>query len=151
MRATIKVTRAPRLDIPRFTRNEMRDITESVKDAEVGRIKEAKLPDGSPARPLAVVERNGRRSGYAIQKQRKTGRNRRDWTFTGAMLNGLKVTVSDPSTGIIKFSSDQVRKAAIRQASDEMFDLSADGEKAGSKTAAQYLDKAIVRANRAAS
>lgn len=148
MRATIKVTRAPRLDIPRLTRNETRQVVTVVSGVVKAGISAGDLPNGSPARPLAVRERNGRRSGYAIFKQRKTGRNKRDWNLTGAMMGSLRVTVSDPAVGIIKFGADQNNKAAIRQAQDQMFDISKDAEKAGTEEARKYWDKAVARQNR---
>jgi len=129
----------------------MREIAEAAKDAEVARIKSAKKPDLSPAKPLMVkVAKSGRRYGYAIWKQRKSGRNKRDWYGLGNnpehMMDALRVTVSNPELSIIKFPNSVYKRAIIRELADEMFDLSRLGEKAGYETAAKYLEKALKRA-----
>lgn len=148
MRIKTKVTRQVKLGAPRFTRSEMREICDETKDAEVERIGKALKSDLTPAAPLKVKHRkSGAPYGYAIEKQKKKGRNKRDWNWNGAMLGSLRSTVSNPDRGVIKFSSDQVKKAAIRDAKDDMFGLSKRGEKAGGAIAARYLPKALKRAN----
>lgn len=139
-RVSLIVRNMPRLSLPRFTRPEMKSIGEAVKDAEIARIKSATKPDGSQAAPLS------RR--YAISKTRRTGRNKRDWTLSGGMLDSLRATASSPTKAIIKFSAEQQQKAIIRERKDEMFDLSNRGEKAGANIASLHWDKAVRRANK---
>lgn len=149
MRIKSKIVRVPKIGAPRFTRTEMREIGDAVKDEEIARIRSARKVDGNPAAPLKVKHRkSGAPYGYAIEKQKKKGRNKRDWKWSGDMLESLKTTVSDPTRAVIKFSAAQIKKAAIRDAKDQMFGLSGRGEKSGVSVAAKYLDKAIQRATK---
>ena len=153
MQIKTKVTRQIKLGAPRFTRAEMREIGDSVRDEEVKRIGQALKADLTPAAPLAVHQyirkdgTPGRRRGYAIDKQRKKGTNKRDWKWSGDMLDSLKTTVSDPTRAVIKFASGQAKKAVIRDAKDDMFGLSKRGEVSGGTIAKRYLPRALKRAN----
>ena len=149
-----KVLRAPRIGDIRFTRTEMRNILDATSDAEVKRIRSAQKLDLSAANPLKVnVSAKGWPYGYAIDKTKRTGRNRRDWYGVPGrnpehMLDALRSTVQSGTSGTIKFPASVAKRAAIREANDDMFSLSILGEKAGFDEAQKYIDKALKRAVR---
>ena len=139
MALKLKINRTPRISSIRFTRSEMREIGTAVRDAEVDRIHQGLKPDLSAAKPLS--------RGYAITKTRKTGgRAIRDWRLKNDLPASLKVTVASPELAIIKFPAETVRKALVRERSDDMFSMSERGEDAGNKLAQNYLEKAVKRA-----
>lgn len=136
---SVKVTREPQLGAPRFTRSEMREIVQAVRDGVVDVIHDGRLPDLSPAKPL--------NRGYAISKSKKTGRAAfRDWRLKADIAETAVVTVSDASVGLIKFPAATVRLALIRETQDSMFALSRISEAAGFDVAQKYLAKALARA-----
>ena len=54
--------------------------------------------------------------------------------------------MSSSELAIIKFPAETVRKALVREQSDDMFSMSERGEEAGNKVAQKYLEKAVKRA-----
>jgi hypothetical protein len=153
MAVRLKVARLPKLNVPTLSRTETRKVGQAVQGAAEKRIASAKKPDVSQAKPLAVhVAKSGRRYGYAIQKQKKAGRNKRDWRgIDGAnpehAMDALRTTVSEPGTALVKFPASVAKRMAIRENSDEMFGMGLMETEAGTAEAQKHWAKAVKRAN----
>lgn len=139
MGISARIVRQPRFSALRFTRSEMRKITEAARNELVQRFYSGLRPNLSPAAPL--------KTGYAISKSKRTGRRAiRDWRMKKDLIATTRVTVSNASMGLIKFPADSVRIAQRREQQDSMFDLGPREEKAGTAVAQQFLSKALKRA-----
>lgn len=128
----VLISRPIRINAPVATRKQRLWIGNELLRAVVKRIQSAKDAADAPAKPLAVNEDSrGRKFGYAIQKQRKRGRNKRDLTDSGEMLASLRVSQASKTRIVISPGDEKnKRKLAYNQAKCEQYGISPADEAA---------------------
>jgi hypothetical protein len=114
---SINRTSRPRLQVPGFSPEQMRDIADFSRAAEVDRISQGLNVNDEPAKPL--------QSGYSLQKRKAGARPVRDLRLTGAMLESRRVIESGENTATVAFDDEaQAAKAARNEAIEPMLGIS---------------------------
>jgi hypothetical protein len=114
---SIKETSRPRLSVPGFSPDQMREIGDFARAEEITRISHGLNINDLPAKPLA--------RWYARRKQKAGGQPVRDLRLTGAMLRAREVTGAETNQAVLSFTDPaQEAKAEANERIEPMFGIS---------------------------
>jgi len=118
----IKETGRPRIEIPRFSQEQMHEIGQFSVDGELQRLGHGINAQDQPSRPL--------KPSYAKQKEKAGAQPVRDLRLTGAMLTARQVTEVSDNTVTVGFTDPlQEAKAAHNEQIEPMLGVSPENKR----------------------
>jgi hypothetical protein len=142
---TVTVTKQARFRVPRLGPETMRALGQQIITLNIARWDRAVNAADQDAKPLSFkVAKSGNRRGYAIQKQRKTGRNRRDWWLTGALRASFQVIEAVTNRVRVGWNDGRmIVRMRFNQGIDQMFGISPSDEAVLTPSVGQHIQQAI--------
>lgn len=144
---TVTVTRQARFRVPRLGPETMRTLGQQVIALNVARWDRAVNAADQPAKPLSYKRtKSGNIRGYAKQKQKKTGRNKRDWWLTGALRAAFQVIEAVQNRVRVGWNTGpEIIKMRFNQGIDQMFGISPADERVLTQSIGQHVQQTIAQ------
>lgn len=142
---TVTVTKQARFRVPKLGPDVMRVLGQQIITQNIARWDRAVNAADQPAKPLSYKRtKSGNFRGYAKQKQRKTGRNKRDWWLTGALRAAFQVIEAATNRVRVGWNAGpMIIRMRANQGIDQMFGISPADERVLTRSIGQHVQQAI--------